>query len=288
MGATRGSSIRESGRRSPRDWGACGTPRCRTVLRRAHGQERRVEGRRVAGRACGRTCRGQLRRSLPAHPQSRTCRRHRIRSRRHRPFPHRPCRHDQPLARLKSPLPSCLRRPRPSRPSSHDVAPVFVLTPRGALSSRRASRSSGHPAAAATRRRVVTIARAQKEEAGSVSGGRIGVPGLAPTCRCERGAIPYVEDGSACCAKCGRDLEQATADTQNRASIGVEERTGCPPPGPSPESAARPNGRDRARPPDAEPPPAPSLAPQPGSGPTFDWPFGPGAAARPGRPGGPA
>jgi hypothetical protein len=117
---------------------------------------------------------------------------------------------------------------------------------------------------------------------------RIDLPGLAPTCRCERGAIPYTEDGLPSCAKCGRGLESATTETQNKASIGVEERIGCPPLGPSPEPAARPNGRDRARHLDAEPPPAPTLAPQAGSGESFDWPFRSGASTGPGQPGGSA
>jgi hypothetical protein len=135
---------------------------------------------------------------------------------------------------------------------------------------------------------VAPIAVVRDHGSGSMSGGRIGLPGLASTCRCGRGAIPYVDDGSPSCAKCGRPVETATTDTQTRASSGVEERTGCPPPGPSPEPAARPNGRDRARPTDAEPPPAPSLAPHAGSGLSFDWPFGSGAPTGPGQPGGAA
>jgi hypothetical protein len=289
MVSARGPPMRGTERRSPSDPGVCRRPRRRTFIPRALARERSVVGRSVTGHATGRAWRGQHRRSLPAHPRSRRSRRHRLRRHRHRLFRHRlRRRHDQLLARLGFPLASCPRRPHPGRPSSRDDAAVFVLPPRSALCTRRAPRSSCHPAAVAGRRAVVTIVRAQKREAGSVRAGRSGLPGLAPTCRCERGAIPYAEDGATSCAKCGRALEPATADTQTGASIGVEERTGCPPPGPSPELAARPNGRDRARPPDAEPPPAPTLAPQAGSGESFDWPFRPGASTGPGRPGGAA
>jgi hypothetical protein len=187
------------------------------------------------------------------------------------------------MARPEFPSVSCLRPPRPSRRSSHDGVAVFVLATGSApqLQTRVAqllpSRSRRRP----LHRRYGPDRGPSSHGSGSVSGGRIGVPGLAPTCRCERGAIPYLEDGSASCAKCGRALEPATLDMQNSASIGVEERTGRTPPGPSPEPAARPNGRDRARPPDAEPPPAPTLAPQACSGPSFEWPFGPGAGKGP-------
>lgn len=98
-------------------------------------------------------------------------------------------------------------------------------------------------------------------------------PRLARGCRCGGGAIPYSEGGeSPSCAKCGRALRPAASQLQIGASIGVEERTGGPGPGPRPEPAARPKRRVRAW--DAEPPPAPSLAPQAGSGPSFEWPFG--------------
>jgi hypothetical protein len=279
MRATRGSSIRGSERRSPSDPGVYRRRRRQTVLPRAPGRKPGVAGRRIARRAQRRTKRGQLHRSLPAHPQSRRCRRYRIRRRCDRPFRHRPRRHhDRLLARLESSLASCLPLPRPGRRSSHDGAPVF------------ASRSFCHPGVVPDRSAdpVAPIAVVRGYGTGSMSVTRIDLPGQARTCRCGRGAIPYVDDGLISCAKCGRAPEPATADTQTRASVGVEERTGCPPPGPSPEPATRPNGRDRARPLDAEPPPAPSLAPQAGSGPSFDWPFGPGAPTGPGRSGGSA
>jgi hypothetical protein len=106
----------------------------------------------------------------------------------------------------------------------------------------------------------------------------------ARACRCGSGAIPYTEgDEPPSCAKCGHPLEAVRVDSGVGASIGVEARTGYPPPGPRPEPAQRPTGRDRARPSDAEPPPASIFAPQAGSGPSFDWPFGPEAANRPRR-----
>jgi hypothetical protein len=105
-------------------------------------------------------------------------------------------------------------------------------------------------------------------------------PTRARACRCGSGAIPYTDgDESPSCVKCGRPLEAMIVDSGGTASIGVEDRTGHTPPGPRPEPAPRPTGRDRARPSDAEPPPAPILAPQAGSGPSFDWPFGPEAAS---------
>jgi hypothetical protein len=116
-----------------------------------------------------------------------------------------------------------------------------------------------------------------------VSGRPDAIPISARGCRCGSGAIPYVEDGLASCAKCGHAVEPPVVDLDVRAPLRLEDRTGCTPPGPSPEPAAHPIERDRGRPTDAEPPPAPSLAPHAGSGPSFDWPFGAGSHARAGR-----
>ena len=121
-----------------------------------------------------------------------------------------------------------------------------------------------------------------------MSARRPALPTPARGCRCGSGAIPYVEDGSAACAKCGHALRPAATDPQVAASSGLEDRTGWPPPGPSPEPDARPVGPLSAQSPHADTRPAATLAPHAGSGRSFEWPFGPDnhAGSEPRRSGG--
>jgi hypothetical protein len=100
-----------------------------------------------------------------------------------------------------------------------------------------------------------------------VSARHIDVPALARACRCGSGAIPYVEDESPSCAKCGHALEQAAVEPGVGASIGVEDRAGPPLPGPCPEPAARPHSVGAGHAPAGARDTPPSVAPQPDSGP---------------------
>jgi hypothetical protein len=82
-----------------------------------------------------------------------------------------------------------------------------------------------------------------------VSGRHIDVPALARACRCGSGAIPYLEDESPSCAKCGHALEQVAVEPEVGASIRVEDLAGCPLPGPCLEPTARPHRVGAGRPP---------------------------------------